>query len=89
MVTIKKDSDHSSIRKLARQKQCRRRTNMIKKAYEYSNICNTDIYVGIRMQETGQVYILSADPSGFWAFLSSHLSLYYPTPNLVADDSKQ
>lgn len=73
MVTIKKDLDHFSIRKLARQKQCRRRTNMMKKAYEYSKICNADVCVGIRMRETGQVHILSADPSGFWAFLTSHL----------------
>ncbi|KAJ5642573.1 hypothetical protein N7490_006573 [Penicillium lividum] len=85
MASSKRTSNHSSTRKLTRQKQCRRRTNMMKKAYEYSKMCNADVCMGIRMRETGQVHILSADTSGFWAFLTSHLSSYYPTPNLVAD----
>ncbi|KAJ5971803.1 uncharacterized protein N7479_001721, partial [Penicillium vulpinum] len=48
-------------------------------------IYNADIYVGIRIRETGQVYILSADTSGFWAFLTSQLSSYYPTPTVITD----
>lgn len=56
-----------------RQKQCRRKTNMLKKASEYSKMCDADVCVGIRMRETGQVYILSADASGFWAFLTLQL----------------
>lgn len=56
-----------------RQKQYHRKTNMLKKASEYSKICDADVCVGIRMRETGQVHILSADASGFWAFLTSQL----------------
>ncbi|KAJ5291523.1 hypothetical protein N7478_000774 [Penicillium angulare] len=78
-------SGQSSTRKLMRQKQCRRRINVMKKAYEYSKLCNADVCMGIRMRETGQVHILSADPSGFWAFLTTQLSAYYPTPNMVND----
>ncbi|KAJ6041549.1 uncharacterized protein N7446_010568 [Penicillium canescens] len=78
-------SKNSSARKLKRQKQCRRKTNMMKKASEYSKMCNADVCVGIRMRETGQVYILSADASGFWAFLTSQLSSHYPTPTVMTD----
>lgn len=62
-----------SSRKLMRQKQCRRKTSLMKKAYEYSKLCNVDVCMGIRMRETGQVHILSADASGFWAFLALQL----------------
>lgn len=66
-------SNHISRRKLIRQKQYRRKTSMMKKAFEYSKMCDADVCVGIRMRETGQVHILSADTSGFWAFLNSQL----------------
>jgi hypothetical protein len=56
-----------------RQKQCRRKTSLMKKACEYSKMCDADVCVGIRFRETGQVHILSADASGFWTFLTSQL----------------
>ncbi|CDM29915.1 Transcription factor, MADS-box [Penicillium roqueforti FM164] len=71
--------------KLIRQKQCRRKTSLMKKACEYSRMCSADVCVGIRMRETGQVHILSADASGFWAFLTSQLSSHYPTPTVMTD----
>jgi hypothetical protein len=45
----------------------------MKKAREYSKMCDADVCLGIRLRETGQVYILSADASGFWAFLGLQL----------------
>ncbi|KAJ5183254.1 hypothetical protein N7492_000870 [Penicillium capsulatum] len=75
----------SSKRKTKRQKQYRRKTSLMKKAYEYSKMCDADVCVGIRLRETGQVYILSSDATGFWAFLNSQLSSHYPTPNLITD----
>jgi hypothetical protein len=66
-------SNKPSKRKSIRQKQSRRKTNMMKKASEYSKMCNADVCVGIRMRETGQIHILSADTSGFWAFLRLQL----------------
>ncbi|CDM38407.1 Transcription factor, MADS-box [Penicillium roqueforti FM164] len=59
----------SSKRKSMRQKQGRRKSNLIKKAREYSRLCEADVCVGIRLRRTGQVFILSADVSGFWGFL--------------------
>lgn len=56
-----------------RQKQGRRKSNLMKKAREYSKLCEADVCVGIRLRETGQVFILSADVSGFWGFLRSQL----------------
>ncbi|CAG8261917.1 unnamed protein product [Penicillium salamii] len=70
-------------RKLMRQKQCRRKSNLMKKACEYSEMCEADVCLGIRLRETGQVFILSADASGFWGFLGSQLNCYYPAPYLI------
>ncbi|KAJ6026408.1 uncharacterized protein N7446_004990 [Penicillium canescens] len=56
-----------------RQKQCRRKSTLMTKACEYSKMCDADVCLGIRLRETGQIYIFSADASGFWAFLSSQL----------------
>ncbi|KAJ5455011.1 hemolysin-III related-domain-containing protein [Penicillium desertorum] len=67
-----------------RQKQCRRKTSLMKKACEYSRMCSADVCVGIRIRETGQVHILSAD-----TFLSSQLNSYYPAPMLVTDQDLQ
>jgi hypothetical protein len=66
-------SDKPSTKKLIRQRQYRRKTNMMKKASEYSKMCDADVCVGIRMRETGQIHILFADTSGFWAFLRLQL----------------
>jgi hypothetical protein len=60
-----------SVRKSKHQKQGRRKSSLMKKAAEYSKMCDADVCVGIRRRETGQVFILSADASGFWAFLGS------------------
>ncbi|CAG8079185.1 unnamed protein product [Penicillium nalgiovense] len=62
-----------SVRKSKRQKQGRRKSSLMKKAAEYSKMCDADVCVGIRLRETGQVFLLSADASGFWAFLGSQL----------------
>jgi hypothetical protein len=56
-----------------RQKQGRRKSNLMKKARKCSRICEADVCVGIRLRETGQVFILSADVSGFWGFLRLQL----------------
>ncbi|KAF3392421.1 hypothetical protein F1880_008935 [Penicillium rolfsii] len=78
-------SNKPSTRKLIRQKQYRRKTNMMKKASEYSKMCDADVCVVIRMRETDQIHILSADTSGFWAFLPLQLSSHYPTPTVMTD----
>lgn len=62
-----------SVKKSMRQKRGRRKSSLMKKASEYSKMCDADVCVGIRLRETGQVFILQADTSGFWAFLSSQL----------------
>ncbi|KAJ5746807.1 hypothetical protein N7520_011989 [Penicillium odoratum] len=67
-------------RKSLRQKRDRRKTNLEKKSQEYSEICGADVCLGIRIRESGKVFIFSADASGFWSFLSSQLGSYYPTP---------
>ncbi|CAG8262574.1 unnamed protein product [Penicillium salamii] len=78
-------SRQSFRRKLMRQKQCRRKSSLMKKACEYSRLCEADVCLGIRIRETGQVFILSADSSGFWGFLVSHLNSNYPVPCLLTE----
>ncbi|CRL22549.1 unnamed protein product [Penicillium camemberti] len=69
-----------SDKKSLRQKRDRRRLNLEKKLHQYSKLCGADVCLGIRIRDTGRVFTFSADRSGFWAFLSSKLSSYYPKP---------
>ncbi|KAJ5152425.1 hypothetical protein N7492_009705 [Penicillium capsulatum] len=82
MATVTSGKTHvtRSERKLARQKRDRRKKCLMKKAHEYSKMCNADICVGIRIRESGHVFIFSADASNFWSFVGSQLGSYYPTP---------
>ncbi|KAJ5297269.1 uncharacterized protein N7443_008162 [Penicillium atrosanguineum] len=72
-------------RKQMRQKQGRRKTCLMKKASEYSKTCNADVCAGIRLRETGQVFILSADITGSRDFLKSQIGSYYPVPRLITE----
>lgn len=49
------------------------------KLHQYSKLCKADIYLGIRIRDTGRVFTFSADRSGFWAFLYSKLVCYKQT----------
>ncbi|KAL2801679.1 hypothetical protein BJX63DRAFT_157955 [Aspergillus granulosus] len=60
-------------KKLIRQKRDRRKTSLMKKSFEYSTMCDADVCLGIRIRETGRVYIFSADTTGFWAFVGAQL----------------
>jgi hypothetical protein len=67
------DEPSPSRRKSIRQKRDRRKTSLMKKSFEYSMMCGADVCLGIRIRDTGRVYIFSADASGFWAFVGSNL----------------
>jgi hypothetical protein len=60
-------------RKPIRQKRDRRKASLMKKASEYSKMCGADVCLGIRIRDTGRVYMFSADASGFWEFVGSQL----------------
>jgi hypothetical protein len=63
-------------KKYIRQKRDRRKLNLEKKSHEYSELCGADVCLGIRIRDSGQVYIFSADHSGFWSFLSRKLVIH-------------
>lgn len=65
---------HAS-RESVRQKQRRRKFYLMRKASEYSKMCDADVCVGIRLRDTGKVFILSADSTGFWEFVKSKMVL--------------
>ncbi|KAF3386949.1 hypothetical protein F1880_000447 [Penicillium rolfsii] len=50
------------------------------KLQQYSEMCGADVCLGIRIRESGEVFIFSADSSGIWSFLRTQLGSYYPTP---------
>jgi hypothetical protein len=63
-----------SSKKAKRQKQCRNKTSLMKEACEFSKIHDAVVCLGIRLRETGQVFIFfSADASGFWSFPGTQL----------------
>ncbi|CAG7941066.1 unnamed protein product [Penicillium salamii] len=41
------------VKKSMRQKQGRRKSSLMKKASEYSKMCDADVCVGTRLRETG------------------------------------
>ncbi|KAJ5556530.1 hypothetical protein N7494_000445 [Penicillium frequentans] len=48
-------------------------------------MCDADVCVGIRLRDTGKVFILSADSTGFWEFVKSKMDSYYPPPKFVSE----
>ena len=64
---------YSVAKKSLRQKRDRRKMSLEKKTHEYSKLCDADVCLGIRIRESGKVFIFSADTSGFWSFLAPHL----------------
>ncbi|PYH90010.1 hypothetical protein BO71DRAFT_402581 [Aspergillus ellipticus CBS 707.79] len=81
MARILKRSKPSSVeKKLLQQKRDRRKLYLEKKALEYSKMCGADICLGIRIRQSGKIFIFYADTSGFWSFLSTQLGSYYPIP---------
>jgi hypothetical protein len=80
MQDTKIDTAHSKLqessrpnRKSIRQKRDRRKARLMKKASEHSKMCGADVCLGIRIRDTGRVYMFSADASGFWGFVGSQL----------------
>ncbi|KAL3439823.1 hypothetical protein BJX65DRAFT_291573 [Aspergillus insuetus] len=71
------------------QKRDRRRQTLINKVNEYSMCCDADVCLGIRLRETGKVFIVSIDPSGFWSFQSPQLHTYYPIPICLTEKDLQ
>ena len=63
----------SSTKKSIRQKRDRRKMTLENKLQQYSEMCGADVCLGIRIRESGLVFIFSADSSGFWSFLRSQL----------------
>jgi hypothetical protein len=60
-------------KKYIRQKRDQRKLNLEKKSHKYRELYGADICLGIRIQDSGQIYIFSADHSGFWSFLGCKL----------------
>lgn len=55
MATIKSLSSMNS-KKSKSQKKCRRRTTLMKKASEYSKMCDAAVCVGIRLRDRSSIY---------------------------------
>ena len=42
-------------------------------SYEYSKMCNANMFLGIRLRDTGRVFTFLADSTGFWSGLDLQL----------------
>jgi SRF-type transcription factor (DNA-binding and dimerisation domain) len=65
MAATKSKTEQAEKRKLRRklrEKRNRRKDNLIKKAYEYSAMCDADVCLGIRLEENGRVFTFCSDP---------------------------
>lgn len=48
----------------------------MKKASEYSELCDAEVCVGIRFRESGRVFTFMSNPNGFWSKLDLLLVSY-------------
>ncbi|KAH8689045.1 hypothetical protein BGW36DRAFT_262539, partial [Talaromyces proteolyticus] len=68
-------------KKQRRQRRDRRSQTLIRKAYEISHLSNADIFLGIRLRDTGRMRTFCADSSGIWYSCVSQLYSFYPIPD--------
>ncbi|CDM32548.1 unnamed protein product [Penicillium roqueforti FM164] len=81
MARISKQSKNASVeKKLLQQKRGRRKLCLEKKARDYSKMCGAEVCLGIRIRQSGKVFLYSAGASEFWSTLCSQLDSYYPRP---------
>lgn len=46
---------------------------LIKKAYEYSKLCDADVCLGIQLRGSSHVFTFLSNPAGFWSKFDSLL----------------
>ncbi|KAH8691895.1 hypothetical protein BGW36DRAFT_303564 [Talaromyces proteolyticus] len=68
-------------RRQQRQRRDQRQSTLFRKAYEMSEYCNADVFLGVRIRDTGRITTFCADGAGIWSPFISCLNSYYPTPN--------
>ncbi|QVM13386.1 hypothetical protein D8B26_007996 [Coccidioides posadasii str. Silveira] len=49
------------------QQKFRRRGGLLRKAYEYSIYCDSDVYMVLRARSSGQIFAFISDSSERWA----------------------
>jgi hypothetical protein len=49
------------------QKRSRRKKNLINKAVQMSILCDAEVYLGIRIKDTGRVTTFCSHPAGIWS----------------------
>ncbi|EED22499.1 hypothetical protein TSTA_059970 [Talaromyces stipitatus ATCC 10500] len=74
-------------RRKALQKRNRRMKSLLLKAVDMSILCDAEIFLGIRIRETGRVTTFCSDPEGLWSPATLKLKNYYPIPiNMTLED---
>ncbi|KAL1845422.1 hypothetical protein Plec18170_009778 [Paecilomyces lecythidis] len=71
----------SAEQKRKRQKRNRRLKTIFKKVYEFNIACESNVFFGVQMKDTGRISIFNADSSGIWSSAISSLESYYPVPD--------
>ncbi|KAK9607400.1 hypothetical protein V6Z93_000946 [Aspergillus fumigatus] len=71
---------HSDSARAKAQQRHRRKRNLLKKAAEFSLECESDVFLAVRIQTTGQIHIFDSSSETQWLNILSNMAMCYPTP---------
>jgi hypothetical protein len=54
-------------RRQQRQRRDQRQRTLLRKAYEMSKYCDADVFLGVRIRDTGRITTFCADGTGIWS----------------------
>ncbi|KAL3410493.1 hypothetical protein V8F44DRAFT_664520 [Aspergillus fumigatus] len=78
--TMSKKSSWVDSARAKAQRQRRRKRNLLKKAAEFSLECESDVFLAVRIQKTGQIYVFDSSSEIQWLNILSNKAMYYPPP---------
>ena len=70
-------------RRKALQRRSRRMKNLLLKAVDLSTLCDAEVFLGVRIRETGRVTTFCSDPEGLWSSATLNLVCFSRLLNLI------
>jgi hypothetical protein len=72
-------------RRKALQRRSRRMRSLLLKAVDMSILCDAEVFLGVRIRETGRVTTFCSDPEGLWYPATLNLVCSFRLPDVMLD----
>lgn len=72
-------------RRKALQRRSRRMKSLLLKAADLSTLCDAEVFLGVRIRETGRVTTFCSDPEGLWSSATMNLVCLFGLPDLMPE----